>query len=313
MEKTRQVPADALRFDASPMALKESVEGALRQFEGVAYSGEVIRNHFFWGNVIFDLASTRSPGRTPILIEHDRNQRCGVGQLSIGNDAIRIAGVLLDNAHGRAIASESDAGFPWQMSVHIEPGYVEEVREGAAVTVNGQLLEGPLTIFRDSLIRETSFTPTGADPNTSARVFSDAAAVVIPVSNQEGHDMSDASAQRIAELEEQLAIAQNAIQAANDRADAAEAAVAGIRASARLADIKALFSKIGREFSDEAAAPFASMTDEQFAATSDALMAAIPQPPSHLFSEQATQGAAPVAQLLDPTAIYAARQAGNKE
>ena len=26
-------------------------------FAGVAYSGELIQNHFYWGNVIFDLAS----------------------------------------------------------------------------------------------------------------------------------------------------------------------------------------------------------------------------------------------------------------
>ncbi|MBZ0222303.1 MAG: hypothetical protein K8F35_04685 [Dokdonella sp.] len=127
MDSTRQVPAAALHFDAaSPLTLAATADSsdAPRVFAGVAYSGDVIRNHFFWGNVIFDLASTSAPERVPVLIEHDRAQRAGVGQLAIGEN-IRIDGTLLANASGQAIASEADAGFPWQLSVHIEPGSAE--------------------------------------------------------------------------------------------------------------------------------------------------------------------------------------------
>lgn len=91
MDSTRNVPLDALRFDAAPIALAASEADAPRRFDGVAYSGEVIANHYFWGNVVFDLASTRAAERVPILIEHDRSQRAGVGQLTISQD-IRISG-----------------------------------------------------------------------------------------------------------------------------------------------------------------------------------------------------------------------------
>lgn len=226
MDSTRQVPAAALHFDAAAaltLAAAADSTDAPRAFAGVAYSGDVIRNHFFWGNVVFDLASTRAPERVPVLIEHDRAQRAGVGQLAIG-DHIRIDGTLLANASGQAIASEADAGFPWQLSVHIEPGSVEEVAPGVAATVNGRAFTGPLTIFRNSLIRETSFTPTGADAQTNARVFADAPLRSIPVfsaapgAHVEELTVTDTpDAQRIAALESDLA-------AANARAEAAEAA-----------------------------------------------------------------------------------------
>lgn len=313
MDATRTVPAAALRFDAAPMAFADAERDAPRRFDGVAYSGEAIRNHFYWGTVVFDLATTRAPERTPILIEHDRSQRCGVGRLHIGADAIRIDGTLLDNAHGRSIAEEAAAGFPWQLSVHIQPGRIEEVADGVAVSVNGRDLTGPITVFRDSLIRETSFTPTGADPDTSARVFADAAELEIPVTTNEGHDMSDDTTARIAALEEQLATAQNAIRTANERADAAEAALSEMRASARTEQVKSLFSAIGRAFTEADAAPFLSMTDEQFAATDSVLRESAPKHSPHLFSDQATNGATPGAPALDPETIYAARQPGGKE
>lgn len=313
MDSIRQVPIAALRFEASaPVAFApDAAADQRRQFDGVAYSGDVIRNHYYWGNVVFDLASTTAPARLPILIEHDRAQRAGFGALAIGNE-IRISGTLLDNPSGNAIAAEADAGFPWEMSVHIEPGSIEEVGAGTEVTVNGRALTGPLTVFRNSRIRETSFTPTGADPNTSARVFNTADTLEIPVStaSREEPSMSDApdTAQRLAALESDLAAAQAATAAANQRADAAEAALSAMQASARLDAVKALFTAIGREFSDEAATPFVGMTDAQFAATATALRDTAARVPEGLFHEQATAGANPATTSLDFSSIYDARK-----
>lgn len=142
---TRTIPVSALRFDAGiGLQFAAGIDGP-RRFDGVAYSGQVISGHSFWGRVIFDLATTRAPDSVPILIEHDRGQRVGVGKLSIGQD-IRIAGTLLDNAHANALAADADAGFPWQLSVHIEPGRTEEIQHGQTITVNGQTLTGPLVV-----------------------------------------------------------------------------------------------------------------------------------------------------------------------
>ncbi len=316
MDSIRQVPAAALHFDAAvPLALAAADStDAPRTFAGVAYSGDAIRDHFFWGNVVFDLTSTTAPERVPVLIEHDRGQRAGVGQLTIDKD-IRIDGTLLANASGRAVASDADAGFPWQLSVHIEPGSVEEVAPGVQASVNGRAFTGPLTIFRNSLIRETSFTPTGADAQTHARVFASAPMRAIPVFSAapaapaEDSLMSDpADTQRIAALESDLSTAKAAITAANERADAAEAALAGIKASARVEQVKTLFAALGRTYDEAAAKPYLQIDDEAFATVAADLKAAAPKPAPHLFGDTATDGAHPEAATLDFSAIYDARK-----
>ena len=69
------------------------------------------------------------------------------------------------------VAKLSDEGFPWQMSVHIDPERVEKLSKNKTTFVNGQKVTGPANIFRNSKIREVSFTPTGMDDRTHAYVM----------------------------------------------------------------------------------------------------------------------------------------------
>ena len=146
--------------------------GARRTFSGVAYSGQVIPGHWAWGDVVFDLASMSLPEKLPALVDHSPGLRAGVIDAFARDDAsgLTVSGYLLDNEHGRAIASDSDDGFPFQMSVFIEPASIDRVERGS-VTVNGREIQAPVTVFRGGAIREVSFTPTGADKQTSAQVF----------------------------------------------------------------------------------------------------------------------------------------------
>ena len=127
MDKTRP-PLEAFRFYALPESASVDPAAATdpRKFRGVPYSGDLVTASPFWDAVVFDLASTTAPPKVPVLVEHDRAQRAGFASLTIGTDRIDVAdGTFLDNAHGRAVAADSDAGFPWQMSVHIEPGKID--------------------------------------------------------------------------------------------------------------------------------------------------------------------------------------------
>lgn len=147
---------------------RAGVEARTRRFEGVAYSGGVIPGTFY-GDVVIDLATTRAPVPMAILLEHDRSQRIGVGQsITLGSD-MRVTGTLLGNEQGEAVTREALEGFPWQMSVHVEPGQVEEYLAGQEASVNGRSFTGPLAVFRNASIREISFTPTGMDANTWAK------------------------------------------------------------------------------------------------------------------------------------------------
>lgn len=303
-------PADAFRFrvDASsPVQFADGGTGP-RRFNGVAYSGGVITGHWYWDAVIFDLSSTRAPERIPALIEHDRTRRAGFSSLAITGDRIEVAdGVLLDNTHGREVGDDSRAGFPWQMSVHIDPARVERVEAGKSTIVNGRTVQGPCSIFRDSLIREVSFVATGADPETSASAFSR--------SNPQPMETPTMSAtpdpaERIAALETQLAAAQTTLAGMEQKfaatvQDAVTAAIkplaeqfaalqsahaAGV-ASAREQAVDALARDLGRTFSADQRKAYVEMPEAQFSIVAADLRAARPQLPPNAFGHVATQGA----------------------
>lgn len=298
MDKLPEIPAEALRFaSCATFATTTGDDGKKRRkVEGVAYSGDLLTGHWYWAAVIFDLAGIERPSaRLPLLLEHDRGKRVGHTGLDIGADALRLSdAVLLDTERGREIADEADQGFPWQMSVHIEPLRIEELQQGASTTVNGRSITGPATIFRASRIREVSLTPTGVDPNTGAAVFSSRGAAMPP-------EVTPAA--DVAALTAQLA-------AAEARAQEAETKLAALQLSARTDKVKALFSAIGREYSEAEAAPFLQMDEAAFSAAAQLAQFKAPAPPAHLFGTGPTpKGESKEDRMPTDAEIYAARRA----
>lgn len=313
----KNVPQDALRFAIPLLAFESQEGGRKRKLRGVAYSGEPITGHSYWGTVAFDLSSTKAPNRLPVLIEHDRAQRAGFAAAEIGGQ-ITIDGELLDNQYGRSVAEEADAGFPWQLSVHIEPGEIAEVKAGATAKVNGHAVHGPAFIFRNSLIREVSLTPTGADHRTTAAVFS-SAAVTTDEDPTEENNVNEHE-QRISDLESQIQGLQasvTAITGERDSAiaerdaavaerDAATASLATFSATQRTAEVKALFSDLGLEFGDESAAPYLAMDAEQFGTVAQHMRAGRGAPPAQLFTHVADGDGTGAVPTDDPKALAAA-------
>jgi hypothetical protein len=64
-------------------------------------------------------------------------------------------------------------GFPWQASVYVPPQSIEKLDEGETAEVNGRTIEGPGHVFRQSSLREVTFTSLGADENTGAAALSE--------------------------------------------------------------------------------------------------------------------------------------------
>ena len=233
-----------------------------RTFSGVAYSGEVITDHWYWTRVIFDLDSMQIKGRIPALLEHSSRQRAGaINTHTISHqEGLVVHGDLMSNEFGTQVAQDSDDGFPWQMSVRIEPAKTEEVAADQTVIVNGKTLQGPITIFRGGRIREVSFCALGADENTMA-----VAASHNPTqSSKEDTDVDLEQAKaKITELEGQV----NTLTEQNKQFAAAK----------REAEITALGKDLGKEFSaeditemknlDESAFAFSAKHLRQFSAT----------------------------------------------
>lgn len=307
---TRQLNTENRQFvfAVTPQFSMDGAQGEKRQrkFSGVAYSGAVITGHGYWGNVIFDLTSVDVPAKLPALIDHDRGHRCGYTTTSsITPEAgLTVAGVLLSNEYGNSVATESDEGFPWQMSVHIEPGSIEEVQAGTTVSVNGQSLQGPLTVFKNSKIIEVSFTATGWDSNTSATAMSRGS-----TTNEKEDDAMDLkqAQERIAALEAEKSTLQasnadltNNLKDANDK-------LTKFSTDARTGEVKQLFTDIGRKFEEDDASvkAFSNMPGDAFAAVAATMREQAKRTPAasqELFSHTATSGSPDATQTSQPQA-----------
>lgn len=181
--QTRDVPADALRFDCeSPLQFAEMQEGGSNErvaFEMLARSPQPI-SHWYWGRIVHDMAGmfTRKP---TLPIDY-----CHRGQWSIADligmasefdadeqNGLTIRGQLVSTRGddvARDVIDKGQAGIPFESSIDFYgPGLVlEEVGEGASVEVNGYTFEGPGVVARKWPLRGAAVCPYGADSNARA-------------------------------------------------------------------------------------------------------------------------------------------------
>lgn len=277
-------------FQLGQLSVDSAEEGKKkRTFSGVAYSGEPITDHWYWDRIIFDLDSMELKGRIPALLEHSPRQRAGaINTHSIDHQTgLTVSGDLMSNEFGTQVAQDSDDGFPWQMSVRIEPSAIEEIQAGASVSVNGKIHQGPITVFRGGRIREVSFCALGADDNTNA-----VAASHTPKTNfnQEDTDVTELeqAKARITELEEKNTNLEKDIQK--------------FKADKREEDIKSLETVLNKQFSAEEKTSYTNMDDSSFAFMSQQMKQfaggqptpapqqnnTVPPHLAHLFNHQAT-------------------------
>jgi hypothetical protein len=296
MPKEEEHKPNQYCFQVGNLNVDQAEEGKKkRTFSGVAYSGEVITDHWYWDRIIFDLDSMQIKGRIPALLDHSTRQRAGaINSHSIDHqNGLTVSGDLMSNEFGTQVAQDSDDGFPWQMSVRIEPSAVEEIQAGASVTVNGKLHQGPITVFRGGRIREVSFCALGADDNTNAVAASHSPKQFNQPEDTDVTELEQAQA-KITELEGQV----NTLTEQNKQFAAAK----------REAEISALGKDLGKEFSAEDIEEMKKLNDGAFAFSAKQLrqFSAGNQPPpagqqtqqapgvnpafAHLFSHQANGG-----------------------
>ncbi|KAB1852284.1 hypothetical protein F4W09_14895 [Acinetobacter tandoii] len=274
-------------FNASAIEVPKAEEGQKRKFNGTAYAGGRVDGHWYWGRsgVVFDLDGIEIDRPTALLEEHFSSSRIGVVREVDTNGKINVSGDFLTNTKAQEIVQDSDDGFPFQMSMMIDPGSIEEVAQGKQVVVNGQTFEGPVTVFRQNRIREFTICSTGADRNTSIKAFSGKSNPNPTKEETDVTELEQAKA-RIQELETQ-----------NKQFAAAK----------REAEITALAKDLGKEFSAEDIAEMKTLDDSAFAFSAKQLrqFSASSQPPAgqqqqqtntvpahlqYLFSHQATGG-----------------------
>jgi len=154
---------------------------SLRKFTGKAYSGAPVS--LGWGpDMIFDLDGMACAEKgLPMLRQHNANKIAGYAESVSMKPEVSCTGTLCDTDPGKEVASLSDQGFSWQMSVGLDVQSYEYLDDGQESQINGRKCEGPMLVARKSRLREISFVPMGADENTSAFALSGEGAGMIPV------------------------------------------------------------------------------------------------------------------------------------
>ena len=269
-----------LLFNASSMeVLQPEGESKKRKFKGVAYAGGRVDGHWYWGRsgVVFDLDGIEIDKPTALLEEHFSSGRVGVVKQVSTTGKIEVEGDFLSNTKAKEIVQDSDDGFPFQMSMYIDPGSIEEVSNGKSVVVNGQTFEGPITVFRQNRIREFTICTTGADRNTSINAFS-------------GKQQTKQEDTNVTELEQ----TKEAQKQAEKQRDDALAELNKFKADQRAENIASLQKELNTTFSAEDLKSYTDMDDAVFAFTTKQLRQFSGKQesqkqglPSHLFSHQA--------------------------
>jgi hypothetical protein len=164
------------------------------RFKMTAVSGVPFR-HPWWGNFVIDIETVKFKGQKfPVLREHMTERIVGWSDQATKEGKVEIEGTFSQvTADGKEVSGLASEGFPWGASVFARPGRIEHVQEGSEVTVNGKVVRGPGTIFRDTLIEEASFCAIGADPRARARTFSgsETEAEIIDAFSQAGEARKD--------------------------------------------------------------------------------------------------------------------------
>jgi hypothetical protein len=182
MPTTQKIPKGALRFvePGCHAYLEFADDGKGEQkpsrINMVGYSGGVIKDHWWWGNLSIDLAGMEfSQKRYPILENHNDSLKIAHmskpeikdGKLMAPEDT-----QFVDTPAAQEFIKLSKDGFPYQSSISAKPTVVERVEEGAFSEVNGYKFKGPGSIWRKSTFREMSVCVFGWDSKTSASAFS---------------------------------------------------------------------------------------------------------------------------------------------
>lgn len=179
--KKNEVPKGALRFMGEGEAHCEfaDVDGKkIPKLMMVAYSGKVIKNHWWWGNLSIDLDGMKFEGtKFPILESHDTSKKIAFTskpkvtddyQLQINSDKTHF----VDTEASAEFQKLSSDGFPYQASIYAKPTSIERLEEGATADVNGYKFKGPGTIWRECIFKEASVCVFGADNKTLSQAFS---------------------------------------------------------------------------------------------------------------------------------------------
>ena len=136
------------------------------RFKGIAYKGDMIRNHVA-GDTIIDLATIDVSHDVIVLFDHAHTNRIGKASLSIDGDYVRVNGRFSNTAKAMEIREEFADGMPFELSLGLI-AVVEKPKEH--VIVNNRIVK-PDVVLRNGRVHELSLVTFGAASGTEIVAF----------------------------------------------------------------------------------------------------------------------------------------------
>jgi hypothetical protein len=174
-KETVKLQKNALCFSEGTAKLAAPEEGKSRLLQMEAYSGGIIKDHFWWGDLAIDVSGMKMSGKIPILQDHDTSKKVGFGKFTADEKhrVVPTDSKFLDTEYANEFIKLSDEGFPYQASIYARPTKIQRLMEKEEAEVNGFMMKGPGTIWRESVLKECSIVTFGADPNTKSAAMSE--------------------------------------------------------------------------------------------------------------------------------------------
>lgn len=174
---SKKIPKGALRFVTPEEAAISFAEDGSDKMDMTVYSGGVIKNHWWWGDIAFDLKGVKFKGsKFPVLEDHMTSKKIGFTGKPLVDGALRLdpeKTEFVDTEESLEFRKLSKQGFPFQASHYSRPLKIQRLGENEEAEVNGFKLKGPdATIWREWEFKEASVTVFGADEKTKSKAFS---------------------------------------------------------------------------------------------------------------------------------------------
>ena len=139
---------------------------------GVAYSGGSFRQWWSALPCYVDLSGMRLAEQVCLMYNHSYDPECRLGVIEAKNDGktLTIDGEFdTGNPLAQSII-RAGKKFAWQLSIGAENVKLERVDDGTVETINGNTVNGPALVIRESILREVSIVAIGADAKTSMEI-----------------------------------------------------------------------------------------------------------------------------------------------
>jgi len=176
---SKKIPNGALRLVQTGEGCHAFAEGedGKKKLKMTVYSGKVIKDHFWWGDLAIDLEGVKFlMSKYPVLENHCTDRRIAfTSKPIIDENGMHLdpdKTTFLDNEISLTFQKDSTAGFPFQSSLYAKPSAIERISDGEKAEVNGFTFKGPGTIWRKCEFKEASVCVFGWDSQTVSSAFS---------------------------------------------------------------------------------------------------------------------------------------------